>query len=276
MKTTDLFLGASLLAFNFTTSTACDLGEKNVGSETESDDAGNDDGSDGDGGGTDGGTAGGTSIGSADAGGTDDSGGGTGGVWDPCADAACGVPCSICPPDDETCAEPAVETVCDGAGMCVEQGGEVCAGPSLEPMFEVGLSSTYGCGDIFMYAVNDNDTVMLSLVDSELIAMTEAAMAPQQFMLDFADGGTLSLTVDVGQNVDEYACNDAISVKPVITESWTAVSGTVVFDVDVPDEFGNATASATLTDVVIETSAGDQLTVGSFSFTDINVGWLPG
>ena len=282
MKTTDLISIAGVLALALSTA-ACELGEKNVGAETETSDGGSD------GGGTDGGDGGTGSAtngnstsptaGSASAdGGSDgsDSGGDTGGVWDPCADAPCGQACSVCDPDDPACAPPPIETVCNGAGACVEFGGEVCAGPSLEPAFEAGLTTAYGCGDIYMYAVNDNDTILLGLSESELVAMTGAAGTAQQYALDFADGGTLSLTVDVGQYASAYACNDAIENKPVIVESWTAVSGTVVFDVGVPDEFGNAMASATLTDVVIETPAGDQLTIASFTFTDIAVGWLPG
>ncbi len=36
----------------------------------------------------------------------------------PCAGAACGDPCSICPPGDSNCFEPAIPNQCNAAGAC--------------------------------------------------------------------------------------------------------------------------------------------------------------
>ncbi len=284
MKTTDLISIAGGLALTFSTA-ACDLGEKNVGSETDGASGGTDGGGTDDGGTDDGGSDGATNgnstsptAGSTDDGGTDDAdtGADTGGEYDPCAGLECGAGCNPCPPDDEDCAVPPIETVCDEVGECVAQTGDICTGTTLGPSFEDGLTSTFGCGDVYLYAVDDADTVLMSLSAIDLIEMSNGAEEPQQYVLDLADGGALSLTVDVGQYASAYACNDAIENEPVITESWTAVSGTVVIDLGVPDEFGNTLASATITDVVIETGVGEQLTVASFTFPETFVGWLPG
>lgn len=69
----------------------------------------------------DGGAASGGSSGSSGSGGTAAAagGGGTGGAtWDPCGGKPCGAECSVCPPNDPSCAETAVLKFCDSSGSC--------------------------------------------------------------------------------------------------------------------------------------------------------------
>jgi hypothetical protein len=70
-----------------------------------------------------GGTAtmtGGTSAMTGGTGGTSTMTGGTGGtgMYDPCANRACGTTCSVCDPNDMTCVADAVITYCDAEGQC--------------------------------------------------------------------------------------------------------------------------------------------------------------
>jgi hypothetical protein len=184
----------------------------------------------------------------------------------------------MCAPWDFGCVETGEEKVCDGAGSCVSLGGETCAGPSLEPGFESDLGAG-GCGDVFLYAPNPTGTVMLTVTDDDAVAETMAAGVPLHLEYDLSAGLTdPDVFVEVGQFVNAYACTDVIENKPVISETWHAVAGALVLDVEVPDMNGFTTVTATMTDVVFQLD-GDpsyEITVTSFVFTDISVGWLPG
>lgn len=47
-------------------------------------------------------------------------------TYDPCGDKACGDPCTVCDPDDDTCEETAVEKVCNRNAVCTSAQPIVC------------------------------------------------------------------------------------------------------------------------------------------------------
>lgn len=49
------------------------------------------------------------------------------GRWDPCAQRACGDPCTACRPGARDCVEPAVVKACDPFGQCVPARDGLCA-----------------------------------------------------------------------------------------------------------------------------------------------------
>jgi hypothetical protein len=74
-------------------------------------------------------------------GGTSTMTGGTGGTgtYEPCSNRACGAQCSVCPPDDMTCAADAVITYCDATGQCT---------PSFPMCQPTACETTMDCGVI--------------------------------------------------------------------------------------------------------------------------------
>ena len=97
--------------------TGCDLGDKNVGDENDSGAATGDGGDAGSDGATDGNDGNDGNDGSGSASGGD--------TYEPCGDLSCGDPCSTCPPDDPECIETAEVKVCNDAGECVSDSGDV-------------------------------------------------------------------------------------------------------------------------------------------------------
>ena len=86
------------------------------------------------------------------------------------------------------------------------------------------------------------------------------------------------VTLEVGAAVSDATCDDVVeNGGPRVRDTYEAVSGQVDF-VIVPDGdgYGGASASATLTDVVLENADGDSVTVEDFAWEDIHVGWLAG
>jgi hypothetical protein len=293
---------------------ACEVGSKSVGTETESgDDGSGDDGSGGDGvddGVDDGQTS--TPGTDGDDDGVDDGGsdgatdGSTGGecgtpppielaacvACDPqqgaftndacltdCAGQACGEPCLACPDEQPTCLTAEYVGACDSVGQCVVPSGPDQCMNALQPGFETELTEQGGCGDLYVHARNQGDTVGLVLsVDAGLVAAVIDADMPISTELDIT-AAAVSFRVETGTDVTTLECNDAISMFPVIDEAWSATAGSIGIDLS-PDENGFATADITLTDVTIERTApaggASPIEIPSYVFTDVAVGWLPG
>jgi hypothetical protein len=66
--------------------------------------------------------------------------------WDPCAGAACGTACRVCPPDDSQCVETAVVKACDLEQECVAAEPELCAVPAAPPLHQVNPDPMDGIG----------------------------------------------------------------------------------------------------------------------------------
>lgn len=293
---------------------ACEIGSKSVGMETEGTGDGTADGTGGvDDGADDGQSSGATAASVGDDGssggtGSDDAGsdGSTGGVCgepppieladcvacDPadgtwgndacitdCTGQACGEPCLACPEGEPGCLGAENVGACDSAGQCVVPSGPDQCMNVLQPGFETELTQQGGCSDLYVHAQNPQDTRGLVLsVSGELVDAVVTSGEAASTELDITDP-SVSFRVETGVAVTELECNDAITMKPVIDETWSATAGTLTIDL-APDGNGNAIADITLTDVTIERTApaggATPIEIPSYVFTDVLVGWLPG
>ena len=142
----------------------------------------------------------------------------------------------------------------------------------LGPDFEQDLTEQGGCGDLFAYAVDAADEVMLTVRLDEPIAA--GGDAPFDLVFTLPDPAA-EVKVEVGSSISDAMCDDVIENDgPQVDETWTAVSGTVSAHLE-PDGYGTLT-DVTLEDVVFESPTGEQVTVESLEWTDLSVGWLPG
>jgi hypothetical protein len=303
---------AGLLTFSLA---ACEVGSKSVGSETEgtgdgSGDDGVDDGVDDgiDDGVDDGQTSSPTGSSGSDGGPGDGSGsdGSTGEACgtpppfelaecvacDPsegaftndacvtdCTGQPCGEPCLACPDEQPTCLSAEYVGACDSVGQCAVPSGPDQCMHALGRGFESELSQQGGCSDLNVYASDPGDTIGLILrVDDGLVAAAVEAGMPTSTEIDITDPA-VQFRVETGVFVTELECNDVLSKRPVIDETWSATAGTLTIDL-LPDGNGNALADITLTDVTIERTApaggAAPIEIASYAFTDVLVGWLPG
>lgn len=149
---------------------------------------------------------------------------------------------------------------------------EVAPLAPLSPDFEQDLTEVGGCGDVFAYAVDAGDEVMLTVHLDGPIAASENE--PVTLELTLPDPSA-EVKVERGSQISDAICDDVIeNGGPRVDETWTAVSGTVTADVEVGEH--TTLTDVTLEDVVFENEAGEEVTVETFEWTEISVGWLPG
>lgn len=188
-----------------------------------------------------------------------------------CAVDNCGAECIICA-DPDDCAFSYGFGSCNAEGECIGKPGPDLCGGGLVNGFEDGLTQQSGCADMQVYAWSDDDTLGLVLTISGLDVngigeQTEFSMLAH----DAAD----ILNVVVGTNVTEANCNDAIVPPgPVIDETWSATDGTL--DITITPGIAGPVADVTLTNVVFDDGGGNTVTVPTYTFSAINVGWFPG
>jgi hypothetical protein len=156
-------------------------------------------------------------------------------------------------------------------------GALTACGASLEDDFEADLTVHGGCGDVFVFAHDEADTMLLTAHAEGLIAPAQAAGEEVVTTFEIPDSG-LTLELEVGQRISDAICDDVIeNGGPQVDETWTAISGTATFAVR-PDEntaeYGRADLH--LEDVVLENDGGESVTIETFDVTDISVGWLAG
>jgi hypothetical protein len=151
--------------------------------------------------------------------------------------------------------------------------------PSLGENWADSLTEKDGCGDVFLYAANVDDTIMLSFQAADVVAAAGDAAKKQVVELAFPDEGVV-LVVEQGTKVSDAACDDVIeNGGPDVTKTWTATSGTGTLAITPTfDKSGNlqtAAAVLELSDIDFEDDAGEQTTLTSMNIA-AQVGWYPG
>lgn len=153
---------------------------------------------------------------------------------------------------------------------------------ALHDGFEADLTETFGCGDIFIAARNEADTIALFYRHDGGAAQAHEQGEPVVFSLNIPDEA-VTLEAQLGTFLTMESCNDTVDMnrRPAVDVTYSAVSGTVVLTVTPTGEpspwESPASADLTLTNVVFESTDGDHsVTVSTFEESGIHVGWLPG
>jgi hypothetical protein len=185
-----------------------------------------------------------------------------------CESDACGLDCVICG-DERACQEAWSAGVCDGEGACVEDGTPEICDAGLQEGFEDELTVQSGCSDMVVYAHSADDTLGLSLY---LTGLDVNGITEETEFTGIGYDAAQWLEVRVGTDVTAQECNDVVT-PIVVDELWVPTAGTI--DVVITPSGGGPLADVTLTDFVFE-HAGASVSLPSYTFTDVLVGWFPG
>jgi hypothetical protein len=151
-----------------------------------------------------------------------------------------------------------------------------CSPATSLPGFPEDLVIVGGCGDVILFAANPDDTLLLEVRGSGLVALAEAAGEPSTF--DFVlPSDELTVSVDVGERVSDATCDDAIVDEgPRVDQAYEASAGTVTLSIVPSSEATGAVGSAFLRDVQFPSGPSHLLLLDEFSIEEVAVGWLPG
>ena len=142
--------------------------------------------------------------------------------------------------------------------------------------FEESLTRTGGCGDLVLFAVDEDDEIMLRL---DIAGLLPASTEPTTTEHVLPEEG-LELVVEVGERVSDVTCDDAVeNGGPQVERFYTATAGTAWITTRAGDgaDPDIAYADLLLGDVVLESEKdGEILVIESFAITDALVGWLAG
>ncbi len=146
--------------------------------------------------------------------------------------------------------------------------------------FEQDLIRKDGCGDVFLWAANVDDTLALAFEVSGPVA---EAYAQNDKIRNFEyplTGGQASLVITYGQHTSHTFCNDAIEHEVVVTKEFRPTEGVANLQITpFPDDASgpNTPADATLylNNVTLESDDGETAFFERFRI-DAGVGWLPG
>jgi hypothetical protein len=141
------------------------------------------------------------------------------------------------------------------------------------------MTKTESCSDVYFAKVDPNGSLLLNI--SSGAEMTESAYdsgVTETLSIDLATDPN-RVTLDEGVDLHWLPCNDVMEETTEVLKSWSAKSGTVEFKVTSTGETSGyewyANAEVILTDVVLESSTGETLSIPNETLSG-NVGWLPG
>jgi len=137
-----------------------------------------------------------------------------------------------------------------------------------------------GCGSAFLYALNADDKIGLSISISDKLLIS----GNQSQTFDFAQLNSLvTARLDYGEQLNEEYCNDVLSNGNVVERSLIASRGTITFsttgfDSSKPNWDRNFTITATIRGLYFVDEKGVESNeyIDEMVFEGIQVGWLPG
>ena len=151
-----------------------------------------------------------------------------------------------------------------------------CSSDLLGPDFEQQLTHQGGCGDVYFYAVDAQDEVMLTFYAEGLVAGARTAGEEVVTFFDLSEGGA-SLMVEQGSRISDATCDDVIEGRgPQVDRTWIAVQGHAAVTIRPGATEFEARGDLVLEDVVVEDGDGRRRVVERMTWTDVPVGWLPG
>jgi len=154
----------------------------------------------------------------------------------------------------------------------------------LSPSPKVPATITFqetsgGCGNIFVYKINKEDTAGISV--SARKEKLNFSSAEKTFEIGRTDG--LNVEILVGDKIARLYCNDVLDPdqpksKKLVGKTGKAIISISKIDESQPEWNRNYTATVILKDVhfVEENGNNSDITVEELIFKDIRVGWLPG
>jgi hypothetical protein len=141
------------------------------------------------------------------------------------------------------------------------------------------LTDTDSCSDVYLAKVDPAGSLLLNI--SSGTEMTQAAYdsgVTETLSIDLATDSD-RVTLDEGIALHALPCNDVMEETTEVLKTWSAKSGTVEFKVTSTGETSGyewyADAEVILTDVVLESTTGETLTLPNETLSG-SVGWLPG
>jgi hypothetical protein len=149
-----------------------------------------------------------------------------------------------------------------------------CPGGVADPLTNLAeWEERVACADIeFGIAPDDTQTLAVTLS----LPLSGIEYKPGQTFETALVGD--ALTVQTGEHLLHYDCNDGIEFTEIVDREWHAVGGTAhVMVVDTGN--GHAEIELTLDDVVVEeqdASPGTRCELPDATFDEVWVGWYPG
>ena len=150
----------------------------------------------------------------------------------------------------------------------------------LEENFQLGLNRFGGCGDVFMYASNPDDTLVMTFQASGGATLAHEAGETIDILYDLTSEDA-SLTVVYGENVSHEHCNDALWLEVIERKVFETTAGEATLritpDPDAPEGVDSKSSDAILylSNVVLEAPDGETTEIEQFTY-QASVGWLPG
>ena len=145
-----------------------------------------------------------------------------------------------------------------------------CA-PSVPDNLPNKLTEQGSCGDLFVFAANAADTLVLAInVDEGLVEAAHSAQQTTSTTITLPAAST-TVTLTDGKRVTDAMCDDVVENPQDPRAEWSATSGTLDVAITPGDALEEARANVDAKDLIIDESAPFDL-----SWFDVSVGWLPG
>jgi hypothetical protein len=162
----------------------------------------------------------------------------------------------------------------DGGTTETEDTGGTGAG-SFDPGV---LTEQRGCSDVTLYATDEADTWLLLFATSDNPAETAHDQGASQELSYALPDPAVVVELQRGGLLSTGVCNDTPGAEP--DNVYTATAGTAdltVVPTGTPQPWEvPADASLLLQDLVLEDPSGDTITIDTYEFVDVHVGWFPG
>lgn len=150
-----------------------------------------------------------------------------------------------------------------------------CAAGSIDSVPLDGRSN--GCGDAFLYRIStDNGTVLTLQWQGAATDTWELNDTTKTYVGDV--GGAAEVWMEVGRNLGQLVCNDAVEEEPVVERVYAGISGSVELTLNSVEGTDPAfpTAEARITDLVLRGEDGTVIAVDEMIFGPASVGWYAG
>ena len=151
--------------------------------------------------------------------------------------------------------------------------------PTKVPVFIAFQETGHGCSNIFVYKINSNDTVGISVY--AIKEKLNLSTTEKTFEIGKTDG--LNVEILIGDKIRMLYCNDAVDPNQPKSKKLVGKTGKAIISISKIDESqpkwsSNYTATVILKDVhfIEENGNNSDVTVDELIFKDIRVGWLPG